>query len=236
MSAACKLRVRYGKLGKIRFTSHRDTCNHWERALRVGQLPVAMSNGFTRRPKLSFGLGLPTGAESTAEYLDVEFTRVVEHCEFIELTAALLPTGYTVLAVADTDHSRPSLQEDVVACEWMIGVAGVTTHDLAAAVEVALAAPTLPVMRSRKGHQVLDDVRSGINDLHVTSFEGWSNPVLVAHLDTTGRGVRPGELLAAVLPGHDPLDCAARVLRTHQFIDRDGEWHDVVPLPTAESV
>ena len=59
--------LRYSKLGKVRFTSHRDGARLWERALRKADVPIAMSVGFTPRPKLSFGLALPTSAESLAE-------------------------------------------------------------------------------------------------------------------------------------------------------------------------
>ena len=38
--AAMRLRVRYAKLGKVRFTSHRDTARIWERAMRKARLPV----------------------------------------------------------------------------------------------------------------------------------------------------------------------------------------------------
>ena len=67
-----KLRLRATKLGKIRFTSHRDMARVWERALRRAELPVASSQGFTPRPRISFGLALPTGAESIAEYVDID--------------------------------------------------------------------------------------------------------------------------------------------------------------------
>ena len=68
---ATRLRIRFSKVGKIRFTSHRDVARMWERALRRSGLPVARSQGFNPRPLLAFGLALPTGAESLAEYLDV---------------------------------------------------------------------------------------------------------------------------------------------------------------------
>ena len=59
-----RLRIAFSKHGKIRFTSHRDVARIWERALRRTNLPVAYSEGFTPRPKLSFGLALSTGHES----------------------------------------------------------------------------------------------------------------------------------------------------------------------------
>ncbi len=70
-AAPVKVRFRFTKLGKIRFTSHRDVARMWERALRRSLLPVALSQGFSPHPLLSFGLALPTGCESLGEYLDV---------------------------------------------------------------------------------------------------------------------------------------------------------------------
>ena len=66
-----RVRVRFAKLGKVRWTSHRDVARMWERALRRAGLPVAYSGGVSPHPLLSFGLALPTGCESTAEYLDI---------------------------------------------------------------------------------------------------------------------------------------------------------------------
>ena len=56
--------VRFTKLGKVRFTAHRDVARIWERALRRAELPVAYTEGFSPRPRLSFGLALSTGHES----------------------------------------------------------------------------------------------------------------------------------------------------------------------------
>ena len=69
--AEMRVRFRFAKLGKVRFTSQRDVARMWERALRRAGLPLAYTEGFSPRPQLSFGLALPTGCESLAEYLDV---------------------------------------------------------------------------------------------------------------------------------------------------------------------
>ncbi|MGZ4693054.1 MAG: TIGR03936 family radical SAM-associated protein, partial [Acidimicrobiales bacterium] len=68
-----RVRFRFSKLGKIRFTSHRDVARLWERALRRAELPVALTEGFSPRPKVHFGLALSTSHESWGEYLDVDF-------------------------------------------------------------------------------------------------------------------------------------------------------------------
>jgi radical SAM-linked protein len=89
-----RIRFRFSKLGRIRFTSQRDVARMWERALRRARLPLAYTEGFSPRPQLSFGLALPTGAESLAEYLDValDADRAAEAgIDAAQLPAALNP-------------------------------------------------------------------------------------------------------------------------------------------------
>src|SRR5205823_1044684 len=97
--AGMRVRVRFGKEGKVRWTSHRDVARMWERAFRRVGLPLAYTAGFSPRPKVSFGLALPTGAESVAEYLDIELADGVQP-DVAALPGRLspaLPVGIDVL-------------------------------------------------------------------------------------------------------------------------------------------
>lgn len=220
------VRVRYAKLGKVRFTSHRDTANHWERALRRSGVAVAMSNGFTPRPRVAFGLGLPTGAESMAEYIDIELVDHVDRVDCVEVDPdglatrfdASLPAGYQVMAAQQIPRNGPSLQEIVVATSWAITLTDVDVHRLTAAVSAALTAPSLPVRRSRKGQWSTDDVRGSVEELAVVPTADPRHVDLIATLSTQGRGLRPIELVGALVPLLDPLDITTRVLRTQQWI------------------
>jgi radical SAM-linked protein len=218
-----RLRLRYAKLGKVRFTSHRDTARMWERAMRKAALPVATSAGFTPRPRLSFGLALPTGAESTAEYLDVELARGLDDGALatlaVRLTAAL-PDGVTVLAVERRDDAG-SLQEAVTSVTWELEAPAGT--DVAAVAGRLLAAAALPLERVRKGQRTRDDVRPQIVDLAPVGAA-----TLRAELATTGRGLRPAELAALGFPDAEPT--AVRAQRTHQWIEHDGFRREVIAL------
>lgn len=230
-----RVRLRHTKLGKVRFTSHRDTARHWERALRKAGLPVAMSGGFTPRPKMSFGLALPTGAESLAEYLDVDFVADLDFGSAGMLAAmtAALPAGYEVTAARPHDSAEPSLQEDVVACTWHIGLKGVTTTSGHDAVRRIVDAQSVPLERERKGQRRVDDIRPAIESLHAAEdpTTGWLG--LTVTLLTAHRGLRPTELVEAMFPGTDPLDVVSGVLRTHQWIERDGERREPLPAGAA---
>ncbi|MGB8857882.1 MAG: TIGR03936 family radical SAM-associated protein [Ilumatobacteraceae bacterium] len=231
-----RLRIRHTKLGKIRFTSHRDTARHWERAVRKAAVPLAYSTGFTPRPRMSFGLALPTGSESLAEFLDIELAPGTDH-DLDELCGrfeAALPLGYEVTNVVERDPGSPSLQEDVVACTWQVTLEGLRADRVAEACAATLALSSLMVERERKGQRRVDDVRAAIEDLSVVTSprdvtDGDTRPRLCAVLATNGRGLRPTELVGALFPALDPVDTAARVLRTHQWIERDGVRREIIP-------
>ena len=89
-----KVRVRYSKVGKVRFVGNLDVTRIWERALRKSAIAVAYSTGFSPRPRLSFGLALPMAAESTAEYLDIELAADIELDQLAERLTEAMPTGF----------------------------------------------------------------------------------------------------------------------------------------------
>ncbi len=233
-----RLRLRYTKLGKVRFVSHRDGARLWERALRRVDLPVAYTEGFTPRPKVGFGLALPTAAESVAEYLDVDLSRDAtldttssEWDDWlVDLASSLstaLPVGMDVDTIAERDPDAGSLQEQVTSTTWELTGPGIDPEQLEQAAQRLLAADELVVERERKGRRRSDDVRPLIRDLRPDE----SGTALVADLVTIGRALRPSELAELAFPGIDAL--GVRVLRTHQWIDSDGTRCDVLPETAA---
>lgn len=225
-----RIRLRFAKIGKIRWTSHRDVARMWERAFRRVELPLAYTAGFSPRPKVSFGLALPTGHESVAEYLDIELAAERTPADFDlgalpdRLTPAL-PSGITVQAVAPLDDGVPSLQDDVALCRWEIEVLGATSEEVHDMVSAALAAPTLVIDRERKGRVAKDDIRPGIRALAVIR-SGDDGVTLAAELATQPRTVRPSELLRALGPELEE----GLVRRTHQWLERDGARREPIPL------
>jgi len=220
--AGFPVRLRFAKQGKVRFISHRDVARAFERAFRIQALPIAFTQGFSPRPKVSFGLALSVGHESDAEYLDVECAEPVDVEALPAALTAALPGGIAVLGAAALADRAPALQEAVSVLEWELEVttsAGETPAPLAVArlAASALAASTLPVARTRKGRESCEDVRPAVRAVEVRGV-GERGVCLWAELSTQPIGVRPGELIAAL--GGDLVELRAR--RVAQWIERAG--------------
>jgi len=223
-----RIRIRFSKIGRVRWTSHRDVARMWERALRRARVPMAYTEGFSPRPKLSFGLALPTGCESNAEYLDVALREPVAPEEITSTFSSLLPDGVDVLAAQVLPPGAGSLQEEVTSCRWEIDVPQMDPDDLSEAIARVLGAEVLSVTRERKGRPVTDDLRPSVLALSSAGPLG-SGSGLVAELGTRPRGVRPAEL--AQVMGIE-LGLARR---TNQWIERDGSRWEPLTTSTADA-
>jgi radical SAM-linked protein len=232
------VRVRFEKLGKVRFLSHRDLARIWERSLRRAGIAVAYSEGFSPRPRLHFGLALSTGHESRAEYLDVDLApdAGVGPDELPTRVNPSLPVGMRALAAVAVPPGTDSLQQAVTSCSWQLEVAGPQPPEVADAVARALAASTIPTVVERKGSSVELDARPAILALDVVTDAPAApaditplrpSTALLAELATQPRSLRPAELVRAL----DPTWVEGRVLRTHQWTLVDGARLEPIPLP-----
>src|SRR4051812_27054577 len=88
-----RLRVRYAKRARLRFTSPRDFSRAFERAVFRARLPMAYSSGFNPHPRISYAGAAPTGSASEAEYLELALAEVVDPAAVHAALDEALPDG-----------------------------------------------------------------------------------------------------------------------------------------------
>ena len=73
-----RIRIRYSKLGRLKFIGHKDLLRTFEALFRRAQLPLAMSNGFHPKVRMSFPGALALGYEGTDEVFDLELSEPID--------------------------------------------------------------------------------------------------------------------------------------------------------------
>ncbi|MPZ81257.1 MAG: DUF2344 domain-containing protein [Actinophytocola sp.] len=204
-----KLRLRYAKRGRLRFTSHRDIARAFERALRRAHVPMALSQGFNPHPKISWIGAAPTGVASEAEYVEIQLVEVLEPAKLVAMLDEAMPPGLDVLDVA-VAAGGASLADRVEASRWLIELPGVASADLRDAVERVLAEPVVEVERLTKHGMRTIDARAAIvsatareilhDETHVPDSTPAGTPcgILEVVVRQTTPAVRPDDVLSAL--------------------------------------
>jgi radical SAM-linked protein len=162
-----RLRVRYAKRGRLRFTSHRDFSRALERALVRARVPVAYSSGFNPHPRVSYAGAAPTGAASEAEYLEIGLAETTDAERLRVALDEALPDGLDVVAVVES--SGGSLADLLEASAWRSTLPDVPPEVAATAVARLLAADEVLVERMTKKGTRRFDCRAALVSLSVSA-------------------------------------------------------------------
>ncbi|MCG0288314.1 MULTISPECIES: TIGR03936 family radical SAM-associated protein [Streptomyces] len=176
-----RIRLRYTKRGRLRFTSHRDFQRAFERALRRAEVPMAYSAGFTPHPKVSYANAAPTGTGSEAEYLEIQLTEARDPEKLRALLNESLPAGLDVIESVEARTS--GLADRLQASVWEIRLDQVARADAERAAAAFLEADTVEVERRTKNGLRTFDARAAVARLEVLP----------------PRGDRPGDAGCAIL-------------------------------------
>jgi len=190
-----RIRLRYTKRGRLRFTSHRDIARVFERALRRADVPMAFSAGFSPHPKVSWVGAAATGVASEAEYVEIALAELRDPEQVRLVLDESLPDGIDVVeAVTATPGS--SLPDLVAASLWEVVLPGVAVPDAERAVAAFLAADSIEVERMTKNGRRVFDARHAVVSLRTGQADGCAIlRVVVQHVTPA---VRPDDVLTGL--------------------------------------
>jgi len=184
-----RLRIRYAKRGRLRFTSHRDFSRAFERALVRAAIPMAYSSGFNPHPRISYAGASPTGAASEAEYLEIGLSARTDPDDVRRDLDAAMPDGLDVVAVAESPGG--ALAELLTASRWRLDTEA-DPAALAEAVRAFLATDSVLVERMTKKGVREFDCRAAV---HTLAADGPSLDLVLHH---TVPAVRPDDVLTGL--------------------------------------
>ena len=190
-----RLRVRYAKRGRLRFTSHRDFSRAFELAVFRARVPMAYSSGFNPHPRISYAGAAPTGSASEAEYLELALSEVVDPVDVHRALDEALPPGLDVLEVRESHGG--SLADRLEVSRWRIDLHA-PIEVVRDAVERFLATPEVLVERMTKKGMREFDARGAVASLEVDEQPGATTTTVEVVLRHGTPAVRPDDVLTAL--------------------------------------
>jgi radical SAM-linked protein len=185
-----RLRLRYAKRGRLRFTSHRDFSRAFERAVFRARIPMAYSSGFNPHPRISYAGAAPTGSASEAEYLELALAQVVVPADVHAQLDEALPDGLDILVVVES--AGGSLSDLLEASRWRIDLS-VPLEEAGGAARAFLGSDEVLVERMTKKGLREFDARGAVVSLEaVAAGEGTALDLVLKH---TVPAVRPDDVL-----------------------------------------
>ena len=210
-----KIRLQYTKLGLSRFFSHLDVVRIFDRGARRAKISLVYSQGYTPRPKLSFGPPLGVGIASLAEYLDVE-AEIGSMTDFQQKLNNALPAGMQILAQKTIFTKVPSLSSSINRVVYETDLDGQQISE--EWIEEWLDRNEINYERTIKEETKTIDLRPYVRNLSLQDSR------LICEMDSIeGRMARINEVLESLLQPHQIDYRIFLTQRTAQYIIKDGE-------------
>lgn len=110
-----KIRVKFRKLGYMKFVGHLDVLRYFQKAVRRANLPAKISGGFSPHMIMSFAQPLGVGMTSEGDYFDMELLEPVTSKEAVRRLNEVMVEGMEVVSVRQIPEEKKASGMTVVA-------------------------------------------------------------------------------------------------------------------------
>ena len=198
-----RLRISYGKTGRLRHLSHLELTRALERLVRRAQLPYVLTEGFHARMKCAFCPALPVGTAGYNELLDVWLESYLSPSDVLRRLRGVTVPDIPINHVSYCAHKAPSLQASHVLSGYE-AVITVSNAQVISLLEQAFAelllAGNITVMKKGAPKRVDLDDQIYLGPV-ITSFDegGLMAKVALVLRACEQTSIRPDALLKAAL-------------------------------------
>jgi radical SAM family uncharacterized protein/radical SAM-linked protein len=229
-----RLRLEYAKFGRLKYLSHLALARTFARLFRRAGVPLAFSQGHTPHPKVHFGLPLPLGFESDAEYLDFETLGSVDAPALLGRLADAAPRDLEMRGLVKIPLKSRALFDivDLQIYRVVLPKVRIPASDPGAWLKGRIIdAPEILVHRERNGTTRTRDVRPLIAAAEIIG-ETEETIELLLSLRRNGDVIaRPDEVLRAAGGFPAQEESWWKITRTANLVARDNEWVTPMRLP-----
>ncbi len=162
-------RIEYRKAHRLRFLGHLDVATVFDRAVRRAQLPVAYTEGFHPRAKITFAQPLPVGTAGLGELCAIDLVERPSTQQLAKRLNRELPEDLDLVSVQILPRTKRSPFADLARADYLLVIAAdeVDLDELRQAVDSFTAAESITVERETKRRTRQINIRPGTHQLHM---------------------------------------------------------------------
>lgn len=154
-----KIRVKFTKSGYVKYVGHLDTMRLFQRAIKVAQLPVAYSQGFSPHSLVYFAMPLAVGMSSHGEYMEIVMQEDVTVETVRERLSKVLVPGITIVDVFEVEEKTASLMSLVQGADYTVYLKALDGEALTAkalCAQVSQSSELIVMKKGKKGIAPVD--------------------------------------------------------------------------------
>lgn len=196
-----KIRLKFRKVGEMRFLSHLELAHLFYRASKRAGLSLCFSEGFHPMPRIIFATALPVGMESLSEIVDMECEGKITPPEVAEKLNQTLPPGIKIMEAEEvplffhlSSLPHPSIY-------WIPLDHLLSREEAMLKIKETLDRKEFFIHQERDGKKRSVDIRELIEKMEIKERSGeepqWGVELVLRK--TVGRTAKPTEIVGAVL-------------------------------------
>jgi len=219
--AQSKIRKKWIKAEKVRFTSHLDVVRTFEKAIRRADFPVMFSEGFHPHPKIAYGPPLPLGFVSDCEYVDMQLEAPFNN-QLIERLNSALPEGFRIVEARPVFAQAVSLSAFINTSVYEIELAELSEQQAGKLQQLPKEKEILVDRKSKEGIKQVN-IAGLIYEVKVEFREAKQVVRISVGLSQQGYA-RPQEVLQAVLKLSEE-ELAGLIFKRTDLLSKKGDQY-----------
>jgi radical SAM-linked protein len=219
-----RLRVRYGKTGRLRFLSHLEVMRACERSVRRAGLPYSVTQGFSPKMKVAFGPALPVGTAGEHEYFDVWLSTYAPAHQVLKALTGASPADLAPQAATYAGDKERSLSAALTIAKYrvIVEIPARGSEEFETMLAGVVGSGTLAVEHKGK-HKVFELSRALPEEPRVSEKDGFLVVEITTRIGQEGS-LRPEALVHAALQRSDRPGSLIAVTRTDLLAEAGKEW------------
>jgi len=115
-----KIRIKFSKLGAMKFVGHLDIMRYFQKAMRRAGVDICYSEGFSPHQIMSFAAPLGVGLTSVGEYMDIEVNHSDSSAEMIRRINETMAEGMSILDYKKLPDTAKNAMSIVAAADYRL--------------------------------------------------------------------------------------------------------------------